>query len=102
MSLGPQFDSERLEQALALSPEERRLRGFTARKQAAQRDATRWAFAVDHSSHNDLKDGVVAKSTSRVVLSRDEFPDALDAGAAAYEWGISRGTYPTSVRIQTE
>jgi hypothetical protein len=99
-NLGPQFDQERLDRALAIPVEERRTRGFRARKDAAQRDATNWALCVHHgsgSSNSVARGGVLDQEVSRVLVSREEVPDPLEAEAVAYQIGHARGTFPTRV-----
>jgi hypothetical protein len=96
-NLGPQFDQERLDRALAIPVEERRTRGFRARKDAAQRDTTNWALYVHHSSHDGLKEGNLDESVSRVLVSREHVPDPVEAEAVAYQIGSARGTYPSRV-----
>jgi hypothetical protein len=95
---GLQFDQARIDRALAAkaagTPVIDRLR---ERDEAAQRNPSTWAIGVDHSTHDDLKEGVVARSHSHILLSRDEFPDASEAEQTAYWWGHARGTYPTKV-----
>lgn len=96
----PRLDQDRIARAQAVPVEQRRLRNYTARKEAAKRDAVNWAVQVEHSDHDSLKQGVTARSTSHVILSREQFPDPLEAEEVAYLWGQSRGTYPTAVRHQ--
>lgn len=94
---GLQFDDARIAVAQAQPIAERRVRGYTARKTAAKRDATTWAVGVDHSSHEDLQQGITARARSHILLSREHYPDALEAEEIAYLWGTARGTYPTKV-----
>lgn len=71
-ALGPQFNPEQNEAiatALSIPVEERRLRQHTDRKIAAQQNATSWAIKT---------------STGFVRLSRDEYPDPMDAEQYAY------------------
>ena len=98
MELSPQFDDERMARAQAIPVEQRRLRGFTARKEAAKRNATHWALQVDHSSHEDLQRGRTVTGTTRVMLSREEFPDPVKAKETAALMSLSRGHYVTGVR----
>lgn len=93
-----QFDHERVSRAMEIPVEERRARTFNERKQAAKADATHWALAVEHSSHDDLKRGITARQTTHVLLSKEEYPDPMQAEQAAYLLGRARGTYPTRVR----
>lgn len=92
-----QFDQERLDRALAIPQEQRRLQAYTARKQAARSDAAHWALAVHHSSHDDLHRGITTRQVTHVLLSKEEYPEASDAEQTAYLIGQARGTYPTRV-----
>lgn len=98
-SLSPtQFDDDRIATALSVPADVRRRALFTARKQAARRNATQWALGVQHSSHEGLSEGNLRVSESRVLMSRAAYPDAIDAEQDAYVMGHARGTYPTRVR----
>lgn len=97
-NLGPQFDDDRVAAAMAIPQHERRLRLYSDRKEAAKRNATHWALQVDHSSHDDLQQGVTVRQQTHVVLSREEFPGPAEAEQVAYLIGHARGTYPTRVK----
>ena len=87
----------RIRTALEIPVRERRLASYSARKAAAKKNATDWALRVVHSDHDSLHEGITDRSQSYVRLSREEFPDPLDAEAHAYLMGRARGTYPTRV-----
>lgn len=89
------FDDERLARAFSIPVMDRRL----AKMDEAAATTGDHDFTVHHSSHDDLKNKVLTASMSRMVLSRDEFPDARDAQAVAYLIGKARGTYPTLVEV---
>lgn len=93
-----QFDDDRIRAAMDIPQEQRRLSLAMERKAAAKRNATHWALQVDHSSHDDLKEGITARQQTHVILSREDFPEPGDAESAAYLMGHARGTYPTRVR----
>lgn len=92
---GLQFDQERLDTALAVPARTRRLAASVGRREAAQRNATQWALQVTHSSHDDLKRGETDVRQSHVLLSKDEYPEPMEAEKIAYL--LSKG-YPTRVR----
>lgn len=92
-----QFDDERIRAAMDIPVEQRRLQRSMEQKAAAKRNATHWALQVDHSSHDDLHEGITVRAQSHVILSREDFPNPNDAEQVAYNMGHARGTYPTRV-----
>lgn len=94
-TLNPQQFPERIRNALEIPVRERRLRSYIDREGAT---GEHWTFQVDHSTHDDLKEGVTSKQQTRVVLSKKEFPNPSEAEQTAYLMGHARGTYPTRVR----
>lgn len=56
-----------------------------------------WEFDVLHSSHDELKQGLVDVRRTRVLVSREAYPTAAEAEQVAYLMGAARGEYPTSI-----
>lgn len=58
-----------------------------------------WIVDVDTADHDAVKSGVLCERTSRVILSRTEFPDPLEAEVVAAQVAVSvHGGMPTLVR----
>lgn len=60
-------------------------------------ESPHWEFDVLHSTHDEMKQGKVDVRRSRVLISKEHYPNHVDAAATAYLMGHARGEYPTSV-----
>jgi len=62
-------------------------------------EPTNWTFDVTTSNNDAVKAGHYAQFTSRVTVSRDAFPDSVDASCtAACIASIIHGGMPTSIQ----
>jgi hypothetical protein len=55
-----------------------------------------WDFDVMNSSHDELKEGKTEPRRTRVVVSKEYHPDALDAELLATQMVAARGVMPTA------
>jgi hypothetical protein len=61
-------------------------------------DSDTWEFDVFTSPHDDVKRGVTVRRWSRVLVSRDEFPDSRVASQVAACMAVAiHGGMPTSI-----
>ncbi len=59
-----------------------------------------WDFDVMQSTHDEMKEGKTEPRRTRVVLSKEAFPDALEAEQVAALMPIARGQYTTRVGLR--
>lgn len=87
------------QQQFAAEQANKRLAYARSRADLRRQDTDKWTVEVDHSSHDDLKEGRTMTSRSKVVLSREHYPDPAEAEHVAALMGLARGTYVTRSKL---
>jgi hypothetical protein len=64
-------------------------------------DPQNWSFDVLTSPHDDVKQGILCRTHSRISISREAFPDWRIAAQVAGCMAVARhGGMPTSILIR--